>query len=233
MWTDRPDQTESPYTVPPGWVQVESSLVSYSRSLSTAERAESFDWAASVVKFGLTQHMDLQMVLTPWIQSREAGQPSLAGFGDVQLRLKWNLVGNDEGTFAAAVMPYLHAPTASAGLGSTTWEGGLLVPMTWQISDKSYIATMAFAGINRSADQRHRLEPGASVAVGTALSERLGGYLEAWAQRSRSTASGTLLSVDGGLTFAVTDDIQLDAGVNWFLIGDRRIQPFLGLSFRF
>jgi hypothetical protein len=42
-----------------------------------------------------------------------------------------------------------------------------------------------------------------------------------------------LTSVDGGITFLITENLQFDAGVNWFFRGECAVNPFVGLSWRF
>jgi hypothetical protein len=63
---------------------------------------------------------------------------------------------------------------------------------------------------------------------------KLGGYVEFFSEVSAERGSRWIGTVDLGLTYALTDDIQLDAGVN---IGATKsaddINPFVGLSWRF
>jgi hypothetical protein len=73
-----------------------------------------------------------------------------------------------------------------------------------------------------------------SIAFGHDIYGKLGGYLEFFSEVSTESGSPWLGTVDLGLTYSLTKDIQLDAGVN---IGITKsaddVSPFLGLSWRF
>lgn len=91
--TDRPDTTESPYTVDAGHLQVELSFLDYTRD----EGGEDFEEVMVLptnVKVGLLNHVDLQLVVTPFTRQEfeaDVGPGDASGFGDTQLRLKINL----------------------------------------------------------------------------------------------------------------------------------------------
>ena len=76
-----------------------------------------------------------------------------------------------------------------------------------------------------------------TTIVGTALPSivgKLGGYVEFFSLVSAERGADWIGTVDAGLTYALTDDIQLDAGVN---VGVTRaaddINLFFGISMRF
>jgi len=125
---DRPDATESPYTVEPGRVQVESSLWAYGRDEEDGIVSESWTLGEANLKYGLTENHDLQLVLRPWIHEHTEGAGNVEGFGDIDLRLKWNLWGNDSGATAGALMPYATVPTQSA-VSAGEWQGGVIFPV--------------------------------------------------------------------------------------------------------
>ncbi|OYW75414.1 MAG: hypothetical protein B7Z37_13415 [Verrucomicrobia bacterium 12-59-8] len=121
--TDRPDQTESAHTVPKGWFQVESNLVSFSRTYGEGEQAQDTSLCDFLLKYGITQNTDLQIGWAPGLLHRDKDSDGVltdksSGSGDVYLRMKTNLVGNDTGPYALAVLPWVKAPTATAGLGN-------------------------------------------------------------------------------------------------------------------
>src|SRR5687768_16187025 len=110
MSTDRPDKTESPYTVDAGHFQIEMDLVSYSYdreaiSGNFSQRTESWAIAPLNLKAGLCNWADLQVVIEPWNEVRSEMQfnntvinkTTQRGFGDITARLKCNFWGNDGG----------------------------------------------------------------------------------------------------------------------------------------
>src|SRR6202023_2950762 len=56
-------------------------------------------------------------------------QNRLSGVGDLFARVKWNLLGDDGGTVAVAVVPYVKIPTARRGIGNGAVEGGVILPV--------------------------------------------------------------------------------------------------------
>jgi len=94
--TDRPDLTESPYTVDAGHVQLEMDLVAYARDEAGGARAESWAVAPVNVKLGLTRSADLQVIVETHRRDRltdvaTGARSEARGVGDVTVRLKRNL----------------------------------------------------------------------------------------------------------------------------------------------
>ncbi len=115
---DRPDFTESPYTVDAGAVQLELSFVDY------AKNGDADVWAVAPanLKLGLLNNVDLQFVFDPYVYEDDGAQ-TRDGFGDTQFRLKINLWGNDGGDTAFAFMPHIQVSTALDDLSSDHVEG--------------------------------------------------------------------------------------------------------------
>ena len=104
MSADRPDFTESPYTVDAGAVQLEMSFFDYAKNGD----AEAWTIAPANLKLGLLNDVDLQFVFDPYVHADD-GAKTHDGFGDMQLRLKINLWGNDGGETAFGFMPFKRA----------------------------------------------------------------------------------------------------------------------------
>ncbi len=62
MSTDRPDKTESPYTVDAGRLQIETDLVAYTHDSRDGITTRTLDVAPFNLKAGLTNDTDLQLV---------------------------------------------------------------------------------------------------------------------------------------------------------------------------
>ena len=157
------------------------------------------------------------------------------GFGDVILRLKVNLWGNDGGTTAAAVMPYLKLPTNQDQLGNNSVEGGLILPLAVKLPAGWDMGIMTQFDFNRDLVGRGRhVEFINSITFAHDLVGKLGGYVEFFSSATAEAGVPWVGTLDVGFTFGLTDNLQLDAGVN---LGITRaaddINPFLGLSWRF
>ena len=98
---DRPGVTENPVTVDAGHLQFETDLGRIiSSKPSAAPRQRTIRANAFVLKMGLSNRTDVQLFIDAYEWDRTfatAGQPATRsqGFGDVTLRLKHNLLGND------------------------------------------------------------------------------------------------------------------------------------------
>jgi hypothetical protein len=243
MSTDRPDKTESAYTVDAGHFQLEMDVLSYSydrdNGLPGDTRVESLSIAPMNLKVGLCNRADLQMVVETYnsvrTHVRATGQVERQrGFGDITLRLKANMWGNDGGRTALALMPFVKLPTNQDDLGNNSVEGGLIVPFAMDLGRGWGMALMTEVDVVRGERGGHNPEFINTITVGHNIVGDLDGYVEFFSAVSTEDDSEWVGTFDMGLTYGLTEDIQLDAGVN---IGVTRSaddwNPFLGLSWRF
>ena len=220
---DRPDATESPITVEPGLVQIESTLWGFARDGST----ETWTLAESNIKTGLTTHTDLQLVLRPWIKEEGGGE----GFVDIDLRVKWNLIGNDGGDFAAALMPFVTIPSGTAASGGE-WEGGLIFPVAFALNDR--IGFGVQAEIDRAwneDDRAHRWDFVHTAVAGIALTEAIGMFVEyVGAAGDHPYEAGANI----GFTLATSADVQWDIAAGFGLNDAAEDFSLIqGVTFRF
>lgn len=217
--TDRPDVTESAYTVDAGHVQIEWTLAGFTRNGSE----ESFTLGETNFKLGLTNRLDLQIVAP--LYTRVRGGPE--GFGDLTVRAKANLWGNDGGKTACAIMPFIKLPTAANGLGNDAVEGGIILPIAVELPAGWGLGAMAEVDFLDGATEWI-----GSATFSHAIAGDLSGYVEFVSVTSSREDWAAYL--DLGLTFGIGKNVQLDAGVN---IGLNRaaedVTPFIGLSIRF
>lgn len=244
MSTDRPDKTESPYTIDAGHFQIESDLLAYSHDRDTARgadlRGDSWSFATLNLKAGLCNFSDLQVVLFPYshvrTDDRLAGTIGRQdGFGDILTRLKVNLWGNDGGPTAGAIMPYVKWPTSQDNLGNRAIEGGVILPVAFELpADFAAAAMTEFDWLQDAASSGYHLEFVNSITVSHPIVGKLDGFVEFFSLVSAETGAPWVGTFDFGLVYAITDDMQLDAGA---YVGVTRsaadIAPFVGFSVRF
>lgn len=232
MSTDRPDVTESPYTVDAGHFQIEMSIAEFTRRRDGG-RTDTYDLAPMNLKAGLLNDLDLQLVLTPYSRQESDSADDLSGFGDVMIRVKYNLIGNDSGEFAMGLMPFVSIPTGGE-VSSDKVEGGLIVPFAFELSDKMSLGVMAELDAVANDTDGYDLELVHSVTLGRELVGELSGYVEyigVLPLRSGSLYSATFST---GLTYALTGNIQLDAGTRIGLTAAADdLAVFAGISLRF
>lgn len=231
---DRPDTTESAITVEANRFQIESSLWSYSRDKDANGSVHTWIFGETNLKVGLAEDQDLQVVLRPWIEERQrvAGMESASrGFGDVEVRWKRNLWGNDGGASAMALMPFVALPSQTAvSLGE--WEGGLIVPVSMDLCEG---LGMGFqVEVDRAWDEAsgdHEWQLLHSAVLGIDLTDSTGLYLE-----YIGVASGGAYEATGslGMTWASSENLQWDLGMTWGLNDAAEdLSIFQGFTWRF
>jgi hypothetical protein len=239
--TDRPDLTESPYTVDAGWWQLEMDSVAYTRDHDTSDGADVRTTALAFptlnLKAGLTHFMDLQTVIAPHTRVRThdriAGtRERVSGFGDITSRLKINLWGNDGGSSALAVMPFVTWPTGRRGLSSESVEGGLIVPLALELPRGFGLGLMTEIDVVRNdSDTGHDTEWLNSVTLARDIVGSLGGFIELTHLSRRGRDAATF---DCGLTYGVGRHVQFDVGCNVGLTrATEDLTVFTGLAVRF
>jgi hypothetical protein len=164
-----------------------------------------------------------------------AGVSKRRGFGDITTRVKWNLWGNDGGETAFALMPYLKLPTNQDQLGNRSVEGGLIAPLAVELpAGWGMVLMTQFDVVRNEASSGYHPEFVNSVSFSHDLIGDLGGYVEFFSKVSTERGSAWEGTVDLGLTYALTKNVQLDAGINFGLTrAADDFNPFIGLSWRF
>jgi hypothetical protein len=243
--SDRPDQTESPYTVDAGHFQVESDLVAHTRTgsdLPGGGRKVEETWTIGGLnlKAGLLPSVDLQIVLSPHERSLlDSTVPAVRerahGFGDMETRLKWNVWGNDRGKTALALMPYVRWSTSDLQPGRGVAESGVIIPMAVELPSGWGLGLQTGLQVSRSATGVVRdLSWMNSVTLGHDIVGRLAGYVEFFAVTPVSVAGDWDGWVDLGFTLSLTPDVQADFGCNFGVRENAPpYGPFVGVSVRF
>lgn len=240
MGTDRPDKTESAYTVDAGHYQFEMDLLSYAYDRSDAETVKTLAIAPINLKFGLLNNVDLQLIAESyniqWTKDRAArSSERLSGFGDLLLRCKTNLWGNDGGPSALSVMPFVKLPTNQHGLGNGALEGGVIFPFAMDLpADWGLGAQVEVDWLQNANSTDYHPEFLSTITVSHDIVAKLGGYVELFSNVSAEGGAKWIATFDFGFTYAVTRDIQLDAGINIGLTpAADDLNPFIGLSMRY
>lgn len=225
--TDRPDTTESPHTVDAGHFQFELEIAAWERDGGT----RTLNLGELNLKAGLDDSTDLQLILS--LFSRTAG--GAEGFGDIELRLKRNLWGNDEGPTALALMPFVKIPTASGDLGNGKWEGGLIVPLAFSLPAGWDAAVMTETDLatDENGSGYHAVFLN-SITASHGLTESTAFFVEAVSVLSAQSGADDEAYFNAGLTWAVRPQWQVDGGVRVGLTAaSTDFTPFLGLSAKF
>jgi hypothetical protein len=215
---DRPDRTESPYTVDAGHFQLEMDFANFTHDQTDGTRTRTWNVAPFNLKAGLLDNVDLQFVFDNYLymhtDDRATGTATThSGVGDFTTRLKINLWGNDGGQTALGLLPFVKFPTSTGSLGNNAVEGGMIVPFAVKLPyDFDMGVETAASFLQDDGRSTYHEAFINSITVGHTILGKLSGYLEFFSEISTERHSGWVGTVDAGLEFAVTPNVQLDCG---------------------
>lgn len=235
MSTDRPDVTESPYSVDAGHFQLETDLFKTSRNKQDGITSVENEINSANLKLGLTRNTDLQLIVSSYAQAYEKNAAGTKfnrteGFGDLTLRLKYNLWGNDGGKTAFAMMPYVNFPTSK---DNHYTEPGIVFPLGVDLGNDFSLGTQAQFDLLKSTGRSgYHASILQSVALGKELTEALETFVESFYVYDFEEKKAQVF-FDGGLAFSITPNVKLDAGFNLGLTKNTDKVYFIGFSFRY
>jgi hypothetical protein len=134
----------------------------------------------------------------------------------VTVRYLHRLTG-DEAAVAVALYPFVKIPTAKRSIGNGRWEGGVVVPVDFSLSETPFSVTIS-PEVRWVADEdgagRH-VALAYAAGVSAALTSRVSVALEVSQEWDWDPAGATRQTL-GGLSaaFLLNPDFQLDGGVN-------------------
>jgi hypothetical protein len=235
--TDRPDRTESPYTVPQGKIQLEMDVANWTHNEDAGVEVDTLAIAPFNLKYGIGADTDIQFVVTPYVRSEVSGlglDDSVSGIGDVTVRLKQNIWGNDDGSTAFAIMPFVTFPTADDDFGgSGDVEGGVILPLGFSIADGVGAGVMLQVNALKDSSDDYAAEFIVSGTVGFDITDQIGGYVELFASKFDDIGEKTQATFDFGVTYSPEAELQFDAGANLGLNSNTDdMQMFVGVSRR-
>lgn len=240
---DRPDKTDSPFTVDAGHFQVEMDFANLTYNRPNAERGNvsytDVQIAPTNLKVGLLNNVDLQLLYTSyrWERTNDRDLGTIertSGFDDLIPRVKWNLVGNDGGFFALALMPFVKLPLRQEPLGNGSVEGEVAIPYAFDIPGWDVGLQSAVHFDRNEGGRGSHAEIDNSVSIGHRLIGNLSVAAEFFSSVRFARGAGWMGTVDTWLTYQLSDDLRLDAGV---YIGVTSAaddwHPFVGMTWRF
>jgi hypothetical protein len=234
---DRPDETDSPFTVEPGSIQIETNFALWARTPrgDDGTRGTRFEAGETNLRVGLTPRLEANITVVPWGRARESAHaPWRSGAGALTIGAKYNFFGNDSKTTALGVFPFVSIPLdRSSGIGPEDVEYGVLVPYAAELGDKLSIGVNAGLTLRRpEAGAAYR----ASVPLAASLEYEATDKLSAFYELAGEVVGGggDELSANTGVMWQVADNIQIDAALFFGLNGATEpVTALTGIAVRF
>ena len=229
--TDRPDKTEGPTTVDAGHCQFEMDFATFTYDQTSGVQTKNWNIAAFNIRVGLLNNVELSLIFESYLREAIDDRPArtmstLSGIGDFIARLKINLWGDDGGHTAFALFPFVKFPTSTGG---AIFPFSIKLPAKVDMGMETGISFLR----NESGGNYHE-EFVNSVTFTREIIGKLSGYCEFFSSVPTEHDSDWSGTVDFGLTYALTENLQLDCGCN---IGVTHaaddINAFSGISVRF
>ena len=225
--TDRPDFTEASVTVGRGVAQVEFGYT-YTSGGDGAGREQSY--GEPLLRYGvLADWLEFRMAVFPVRSETGSGAAKTveSGFADLYLGFKIGLTPQADWLPEIALMPQMNVPSGKAALSSPSVSPGVCTIYGWELTDEWSMAGQSQWNRAFEDDDDSYLEFSQAWVFSRSLSDELGMYVE-WFALWPSGASRVRAEhyIDGGFTYLISDDIQLDiragkgltgASDDWFL----------------
>lgn len=236
---DRPDVTESAYTVDAGHCQLEMDFFNFTYNKADGTTTKAWDVGDFNFKVGVLNNVDFQMVYDNYLnvhtQDSSGNSTSQSGFGDFTARLKVNLWGDDSGKTAFALLPYVTFPTSTDHLGNNEVEGGVIFPLAVSLPhDFDLSMETGVSVIENDDNDGYHEEFILSASLDHPIIGNLSGFVEFASNLTTESHAGWIGTVDTGLEYLVTKNIQLDLDCYFGVThAAPDFNPFAGITWRF
>ncbi|MBN4049952.1 transporter [bacterium AH-315-M10] len=132
------------------------------------------------------------------------------GGSDVSVGARWHLLDQDGLIPSLGATFTLSLPTGGKRNTSDEVEPDFLLAWSYDLSDLLSVGGHVTAGAPADDNGHHFFQTTAAVSVGFSLSDKVGSYVEYFIIHPAERHSDSEHNVGAGLTYLLTDNIQLD-----------------------
>ena len=236
MQTDRPDVTETPYTVDAGHIQIETDLFRLEKEKGEISNRNIYYFNQGNIKIGLLNSTSIQFGFQSYVVETRKELTSgdvdkTKGIGDINIRIKQNIIGNDGGNFALAILPFVKFPTATYTEDSR-YEGGVIIPMHYKLTDQWDLGSEIEADRKKDDDVNlMHTEILQSLSVTHGLSKRVDAIGETYYKYDIKKHHWSNY-LNASTQIELSKRLKIDAGINYGLQSDAEKNYFIGTSIR-
>lgn len=228
--TDRPDQTESSSVVPRGYFQIETGFT-YSDEGSASRTLE---YPGTLVRIGLTERLELRLGTQGFVSEFEGDETT--GYGDSEIGTKIYFWQEEGWKPETALLASASIPTGNDAFSTGRVDPSFRFAFSHTLSETvslAYNIGAAWETVPTASGRSTLAKLQYTLVTGFALTDRIGAFAEFFGDSPLSAGGGSALSIDGGFTYLLRPNVQLDLAVgvgitdeapDWFLTA--------GVSFR-
>lgn len=229
--TDRPDATESPTTIAPGFIQVETGGF-YESFEDNDIKSETFTYNTTLVRLGLLENLELRIgwdfVEGQTTINRNKLDNVTSGFNPLLFGTKIAISEEKGWRPEIGFIGHLYSPfTASQDYRPETTGVDFRFSFAHTLCEKSSLS------YNIGAQWRDDSPEAAyiyTLAYGYSITHKLGAYAEIYGDFPEDNKANHLW--DAGLTYLISNNVQLDATVGSSITKGQDILLAAGFSFR-
>jgi hypothetical protein len=166
----------------------------------------------ALLRIGVSTRSELRLGLNSYSLTRSAGITN-RGFEDVSLGAKFKLLdGGGDGSAkpAVAVIVASSFPTGAEPFRAGGPQPEAKLGVSWDLSSRVAFSSNLNYALVREQSEKYG-EVAASGSLGVGLTSRLGSYLEYFTFLPQSEHLSSSRYLNGGLTYGLTPNLQLDA----------------------
>jgi hypothetical protein len=215
--TDRPDVTESPGTVPPGAVQVETGLA-LGRQTRGGRPDERRLAVEAALRVGLAERLEVRLQGEPFVRLRAEGEDR--GPGEVEVAVRYRALDGDERGPAVAVLGFVTLPLGEEPIGPERPAFGALGIVLFPLPGHAALLLNAgVAAVGQSRPSGYLIQGFGSAELGIALVPRLEAYGELFGFTREERDGRGRIGVGAGLIYRLTPRLAVDAGLETTVAG--------------
>lgn len=235
----RPSIGQSACIVDAGHAIAEASAIDWTRERANGVRTDTIVAGDFLFRYGVGATTEVQLGWSAFgtVRTRGLGMRERAsGIGDVTLALRQNLRNPDGEGVSFGLQPFVTLPTGGNAIGAGDWSAGLIVPMTFPLSERwtLNLAPEFDAAVDQDGAGRH-LAYGGVAGIELAASDAVSATVELSLIREREPLGAfTEALAVASIGWQPADDLQLDVAAGAGLNRDSPdVRVFAGIARRF
>jgi len=230
--TDRPDATESPNTIPVGFVQYEGGFL-FSKDKPGTQGVEKTVYNTGLFRIGLLDNLELRLgynVLNERQEMLDGASKAIenSGIDPMLFGFKVAIRQGEEGKADIGAMGHVYLPfTATTAFRPETTAADFRFSVAHTLSEKSSLAYNAGAQWGADSSEMAYVY---TIAYGYSLSDKWGMYMELYGDLPENSSPNH--SWDAGLTYLLSNAVQFDATIGSGISTNQEVLFSAGVSVR-